>query len=361
MIFLSYAQVDKERVRRLAHALESVGYEVWWDEHIQAGKRFERVIEAALERSLAVVVVWTEASAVSEWVYEEAEYGKRANKLVPVYFDDCKAPFGFRVREGARLESWRGDTDHLEWQNLLRSLEPLAGKRSASQQPRPASPSHEKGPSAARSKASNGGSSRQASASGEGRGGDLRYDLSISLEEAFSGGERTFSVPGRMGQGSRELTVNIPPGIESGMRIRLAGEGELDHATNTAGDLYLFVDVADHPIFERDGSDLYSKVRVSMTTCILGGKVTIPTIDTRGALTIPEGTQTGTLLRLRGKGMPSLKGDKSTGHMFVEIIGMIPDDPSEEVKALVRKLADLEEPAAERARTQPAKKRGWFG
>ena len=205
------------------------------------------------------------------------------------------------------------------------------------------------------------------------RGADLRFNLRVTMEEAFSGIQKTINVPtavacsacngtgaegggepatcptcsgmGKVraqqgfftiertcptcsgmgqiiknpcntcgGQGrverDRALNVNIPPGVETGTRIRLSGEGEAGMRGGPPGDLYIFVEIARHELFERDGINLYCRVPVSMTTAALGGTIEVPTIDGgRGRMQIPAGSQSGRQMRLRGKGMPPLRGN----------------------------------------------------
>ncbi len=115
------------------------------------------------------------------------------------------------------------------------------------------------------------------------------------------------------------LSVNIPAGVETGTRIRLSGEGEAGLRGGPTGDLYIFIDVADHPIFQRDGVNLYCTVPVSMTAAALGGEVEVPTIDGgRSRVKVPAGSQTGRQMRLRSKGMPALRGGGS-GDMMIEL------------------------------------------
>lgn len=203
------------------------------------------------------------------------------------------------------------------------------------------------------------------------RGQDLRYNLRVTLEEAFTGAQKAITVPGSVacaacegtgaegavepatcptcsgmgkvrasqgfftvertcptcnGQGQivknpcrechgagrvekeRTLSVNIPAGVEIGTRIRLAGEGDAGMRGGPAGDLYIFIEVKDHAIFMRDGKMLACQVPVSMVTAALGGEIEVPTIDGgRSRVKIPPGTQSGRQLRLRGKGMPPLR------------------------------------------------------
>jgi len=229
---------------------------------------------------------------------------------------------------------------------------------------------------------------RGARTRGPGRGADLKYQLGITLGEAFAGKKTEITVPGsvacetcegsgatpgsgptdcqtcrgagrvRMQQGfftiertcpdcngegriiadpctdcggqgrvrkERTLAVDIPAGIESGTRIRLAGEGEAGPRGGPEGDLYIFIEVGEHELFERDGADLYCALPVPMTTAALGGDIEAPTIDGgRVNIKIPEGVQTGKRFRVRGRGMTQLdqsgRGNiRRRGDMFVEI------------------------------------------
>lgn len=214
------------------------------------------------------------------------------------------------------------------------------------------------------------------------RGSDLRYNLGITLEDSFLGKETTIAVPGSVacdactgtgseggaepvtcptcsgigkvraqqgfftieracptcggrgqtiknpcrvcqGQGrvakERNLSVRIPEGVENGTRIRLAGEGEAGRRGGPPGDLYIFLDIEEHPIFTRDGMDLYCRVPVAMTTAALGGEIEAPTIDGgRTRVKIPAGSQSGKQLRLRAKGMPQLRGGRF-GDLYLEL------------------------------------------
>lgn len=214
------------------------------------------------------------------------------------------------------------------------------------------------------------------------RGNDLRYNLRINLEDAFAGLQKTITVPTAVSCGSckgtgaeggsepqtcptcsgmgkvraqqgfftvertcptcsgvgqtiknpcktchgvgrvekeKSLSVNIPAGVETGTRIRLAGEGEAGMRGGPTGDLYIFIEVRDHTLFERDGPNLYCRVPVSIATAALGGEIEVPTIDGgRSRVKVPEGSQSGRQMRLRGKGMPALRGGGS-GDMFIEL------------------------------------------
>jgi molecular chaperone DnaJ len=232
------------------------------------------------------------------------------------------------------------------------------------------------------------------------RGADLRYDLEISFEEAATGTETTIQIPrneacetcsgsgaapgskpttcpqcqGRgqlryqqgfftvartcgqcRGTGSviakpcstckglgrvpkeRKLTVKIPAGIATGQRMRISGEGEGGAAGGPAGDLYVVVHVQDHPFWQRDGNDLYCEIPVNFPTLALGGEIHIPTLDGHEAFKIPEGTQTGSAFRLRGRGMPDV-GGRGRGDLVVTVKVMTPKKLTKEQKKLLEQL-----------------------
>jgi molecular chaperone DnaJ len=236
---------------------------------------------------------------------------------------------------------------------------------------------------------------------GPGRGADLKYSLDITLSDAFMGKKAEIAVPGsvscetcegsgarpgsgptqclacrgqgrvRMQQGffsiertcpqcggegrviadpctdcggqgrvrrERKLKVDIPAGIENGTRIRLAGEGEAGPRGGPEGDLYIFVNVASHDLFERDGGDLYCVLPLPMTTAALGGALEAPTIEGgRVKVDVPEGVQTGKRFRIRGKGMTRLN-QKGRGDLFVEILVETPVGLSARQKDLLREF-----------------------
>ena len=238
------------------------------------------------------------------------------------------------------------------------------------------------------------------------RGSDLRYNLRVTLEEAYSGIHKTINVPtsvacsacegtgaeggaepttcptcsgmgkvraqqgfftvertcptcSGMGQiiknpckacggagrveKDRALSVNIPAGVETGTRIRLAGEGEAGMRGGPQGDLYIFVEVAPHELFERDAANLYCRVPVSMSTAALGGSIEVPTIDGgRGRVQIPAGSQSGRQMRLRGKGMPPLRGG-GHGDMFIELAVETPVNLTSRQKEILKEFDALSE------------------
>lgn len=238
------------------------------------------------------------------------------------------------------------------------------------------------------------------------RGADLRYNLRLSLEEAFAGLHKTINVPtsvscsscegtgaeggaepttcptcsgmgkvraqqgfftvertcptcsglGQMiknpcktchGHGrvekDRSLSVNIPAGVETGTRIRLAGEGEAGLRGGPPGDLYIFIEVARHELFEREGNNLHCRVPVSMAKAALGGAIEVPTIDGgRGRVQIPEGSQSGRQMRLRNKGMPALRGG-GVGDMFIELAVETPVSLTARQKEILKEFDELSE------------------
>jgi molecular chaperone DnaJ len=144
-----------------------------------------------------------------------------------------------------------------------------------------------------------------------------------------------------LGQGrvrrNKKLAVKVPAGVDNGDRIRLAGEGEAGRNGGPPGDLYVEIQVRDHPIFERDGSHLSCEVPVSFATAVLGGTVEVPTLDGHVALKIPAETQSGRVFRLREKGVRSVRGG-ATGDLFCRIAVETPVHLSGEQKDLLRKF-----------------------
>jgi hypothetical protein len=117
-IFISYASEDRERARTLALALEARGWSVWWDREIPLGRSYDEVIEQALADARCMLVLWSAAAVASEWVRSEASEGKRRDILVPVFIEDVDAPLAFRLLNGARLEHWKPDQPHAEFERL---------------------------------------------------------------------------------------------------------------------------------------------------------------------------------------------------------------------------------------------------
>ena len=146
-----------------------------------------------------------------------------------------------------------------------------------------------------------------------------------------------------LGQGrirrSKKLSVKIPPGVDTGDRVRLAGEGEAGRNGGPAGDLYAEVRVRDHAIFERDGIHLSCEVPIGFTTATLGGSVEVPTLDGHVVLKIPAETQSGRVFRLREKGVKSVRGP-TRGDLFCRVVVETPVHLSHEQRALLRELDD---------------------
>ncbi len=249
-----------------------------------------------------------------------------------------------------------------------------------------------------------GGGRQRRSSGGRERGADLRYNMEISLEEAFKGKTAQIRVPttvsceecsgsgakkgtkpsvcptcqgaGRVraaqgffsiertcptcqgrgqtisdpcgkchGQGrvneDRSLSVNIPAGIEDGTRIRLSGEGEAGLRGGPSGDLYIFMSVRPHQFFQRDGADLYCTIPVSMTTAALGGKFDVSTLDgTKSRVTVPEGTQAGKQFRLKGKGMPVMRSNQM-GDLYIQVVVETPQKLSKRQRELLQEFDEL--------------------
>lgn len=169
------------------------------------------------------------------------------------------------------------------------------------------------------------------------RGQDIEQPINITLAEAYHGGTRRISKEGR------QLDVKIPPGVRSGSKIRLSGEGMPGVGSGDSGDLYLVVNVLPDARFERQGDNLYVDVEVPLYTAVLGGKVEVPTIDGSVMLTIPPGTDSGKKFRLRGKGMPLLKSPDHYGDLYATVYIQVPKDLSAEERKLFKQLADLHE------------------
>ncbi|MEM9010097.1 MAG: molecular chaperone DnaJ [Pseudomonadota bacterium] len=233
------------------------------------------------------------------------------------------------------------------------------------------------------------------------RGSDLRYNMRVTLEEAFAGKQATITVPGSVpceacsgtgaeggaepvtcptcsgigkvraqqgfftiertcptcnGRGQvisnpcrscagtgrvereRSLSVNIPAGVETGTRIRLAGEGEGGVRGGPSGDLYIFIEVGPHRIFERDAQNLFCRIPVPMVTATMGGEIEAPNIDGgRSRVKVPAGVQSGKQLRLRGKGMPALRGGPA-GDLYIELAVETPVNLTAKQKELLREF-----------------------
>ena len=140
-------------------------------------------------------------------------------------------------------------------------------------------------------------------------------------------------------QTPKKLDVKIPPGVDTGDRIRLSGEGEGGRRGGPPGDLYVDIHLRPHPLFERDGGDLYTEVPISVVTAALGGELEVPSLEGRPSLAVPAGTQTGRVFRLRGKGMPSVRGHE-VGDLMVRTTVETPVNLDERQEDLLRELGE---------------------
>jgi curved DNA-binding protein len=165
------------------------------------------------------------------------------------------------------------------------------------------------------------------------RGRDIEYELEVSLEEASQGTTRGLQV------GERRIEAKIPPGVQTGSRVRLAGQGEAGAEDGPPGDLYLVVRVQPHPRFEREGDDLFATVPVDIYTAVVGGEVTVPTLDRPVVLKIPPGTQADRTFRLQGKGMPHLGKPGPHGNLYLRVKLVLPEALSEQEVNAIRELA----------------------
>lgn len=139
---------------------------------------------------------------------------------------------------------------------------------------------------------------------------------------------------------TRSVQVKVPPGVSSGSRLRLAGEGEAGERGGSPGDLYVYIYEKPHPVFNREGDDIVCEVPISFVQAALGGEVEVPTLEGRASVKIPEGTQPGTLFRLRGKGIPHLNG-YGRGDQHVRVRVVIPTKLNERQKELLREFVRL--------------------
>jgi len=158
----------------------------------------------------------------------------------------------------------------------------------------------------------------------------------------------------------RGLEIKVPAGIDSGSRLRISGEGEAGEMGGPPGDLYVVVHVKEHEIFDRRDQNLYSSHQISFTQSALGAEVIVRTLDGEEPLRIPEGTQTGTIFKLRGRGMPGL-GGRGRGDLFVAVTVMTPTSLSREQRRLLEEFAQLETPANHQDRGIINKVKDMFG
>ena len=172
------------------------------------------------------------------------------------------------------------------------------------------------------------------------RGQDLEHGLDISLEEAFHGALRQFSLQTQTGV--ENLEVKIPPGVATGSRVRVSGKGSPGMGGGARGDLYLIVNVLPNPQYERGGDDLTATVNLALYIAVLGGEVTVTTLKgTRLALKIPPETQNGRTFRLTGQGMPRLGKTSGSGDLIIKVNVVTPIGLNNREKELFNELAKL--------------------
>jgi curved DNA-binding protein len=167
------------------------------------------------------------------------------------------------------------------------------------------------------------------------RGQDFEHPVEITLEEAYNGTKRLLQMD------NRRIEVTMPPGVDTGSRVRISGEGGAGLGGGSKGDLYLRIAVLPHRTFERKGDDLYCQVPIDLYTAVLGGEVTVPTLKGRVALKIPPETQGGKRFRLKGLGMPNIKNAKAKGDLYAEVTIVLPRSLSKQEKDLFAQLAAL--------------------
>lgn len=170
------------------------------------------------------------------------------------------------------------------------------------------------------------------------QGQDLQYNLSITLEESVFGAEKKIAI--QKGDKVEEINIKIPAGISSGKKLRLSGKGLLGSNGGSPGDLYLNISILSHPIFARDGNDIYVEKSISFSQAALGITIDVPTIDgSTKRIKIPAGTQNNTKIRMKGFGVPAYKSN-ADGDQYVKINVAVPKKLTDKQAQLIKKLAD---------------------
>ncbi len=170
------------------------------------------------------------------------------------------------------------------------------------------------------------------------RGADVQLQMQIPFRDAILGNESTITY--QAGGREERLVVKIPPGIEDGKKLRIAGKGEGSQWGGIAGDLYVLIKVIPHPEFRRDGQDIILTRSIRLSEAMLGTEVEVSTLDGKTLrLKIPAGTQSHRKFRLRGKGVPSFRGSDA-GDQLVEIVVLVPEANTPELRRLAKKLAE---------------------
>lgn len=174
---------------------------------------------------------------------------------------------------------------------------------------------------------------------GKQKGKDIRYTLEVTFEEAVFGTSKTIEIPGGDGN-HRQQVVVVSPGLTSGTIKTLRGEGEPGKGGAAAGDLHVVIRVADHPRYTRDGSDIRSTQGIAFTQAALGAVVEIATVDGDVKMRIPEGTQSGSVFRIRGRGVPQAAGKNAPrGDHLVEVRVEVPTELTARQRELIEELA----------------------
>ncbi|MGE0527031.1 MAG: DnaJ C-terminal domain-containing protein [Bdellovibrionales bacterium] len=173
----------------------------------------------------------------------------------------------------------------------------------------------------------------------EARGADLRYTLTITLEEAATGCEKRISFVRQRGgkEESAKLSITVPAGVKSGQRLKLRGEGDGPANTGKPGDLYVIINFQDHVLFKRKDNDVLMELPISFVDALLGTQVEVPTLTGKAMLNIPPGTHPGQIFRLKGKGFPDI-GGYAPGDMLIKIVVDVPNSVSEEERQWLEKL-----------------------
>ena len=177
---------------------------------------------------------------------------------------------------------------------------------------------------------------------GTAKGEDLEAQTDITFEEAAFGCDKTIHLVSGDGSGQRtSLQVHIPAGVNDGMRVRLRGKGQPGYGGGPAGDLFLKVHVQSKPGFDRKGMDIYTQIKVPFTTAVFGGEAPVDTLSGRVMCRIPEGTQAGSKIRLRGKGIVSMKDSSVHGDEYVTVQVQVPKDLSPQAKQKLREFQQI--------------------
>ena len=188
------------------------------------------------------------------------------------------------------------------------------------------------------------------------KGSDIHAEINVSFDAAAFGKKETIHLKDDQGK-IQALEVNIPAGIETGQNIRLKGKGSPGYQGGSAGDLFLKVTVKEKPGFKREGQNLYNTVSIPFITAVLGGDVTVQTIYGNVRCNIKPGTQSGTKIRLKGKGMPSLRSQSLMGDHYVTLVVDVPTKLNEEQKAA---LCAYDQTMTGKERPKDKKHKGFF-